>query len=164
MSYIEQNLMANEQLVYKAKLHKVIFLLPALCAIVLFAVGIKVLTSAYSFKEVIGVGLILIGLLILAIPYVQYKTSEFGVTNKRVIIKLGLIQRDTAEMFLQKIEAVNVSQNILGRILNFGTIRIIGTGGSTEAFNTIAAPLAFRLQIQEQIDASQNAAKNTTAH
>ena len=75
--------------------------------------------------------------------------DEFAVTNKRVIVKTGLISRRTLEMNLSKIESVNVDQSIMGRILGYGTITIIGTGGTRESFPKIAEPLLFRKKFQE---------------
>lgn len=82
-------------------------------------------------------------------PLIDKYTDEFVITNKRVIIKTGLISRRTLEMNLSKIESVNVDQGILGRILGYGTIRIIGTGGTKEAFHKILQPLEFRKKFQE---------------
>lgn len=76
-------------------------------------------------------------------------TSEFAITNKRIIIKVGLISRRTLEMNLNKIESVNVDQGILGRILGYGTIVVIGTGGTREPFASISNPIEFRKRFQE---------------
>lgn len=84
-------------------------------------------------------------------PLIDKYTDEFAITNKRVIIKTGLISRRTLEMNLSKIESVNVDQGILGRILGYGTIRIIGTGGTKEAFPKIQKPLEFRRKFQELV-------------
>lgn len=75
--------------------------------------------------------------------------SEFVITNRRIIIKTGIIGRETFEMNLSKIESVNVDQSIMGRILNYGSITIIGSGGTKETFHKIAKPLAFRKAFQE---------------
>jgi len=82
-------------------------------------------------------------------PIIDKYTDEFAITNKRVIIKTGLISRRTFEMNLSNIESVNVDQGILGRILGYGTIRIVGTGGTKEIFPNILRPLAFRKKFQE---------------
>lgn len=84
-------------------------------------------------------------------PLVARWTSEFAVTNKRVVIKTGLIARDTLEMNLQKIESVGVDQSLLGRILGYGDLTIIGTGGTRERFPNIADPVRFRRAFQEQV-------------
>jgi hypothetical protein len=79
---------------------------------------------------------------------VTVKTSELVITDRRVLIKVGFIQRRTFEMFISKIESVAVFQSMLGRLFNYGTVEIRGTGGSSESFATIAAPLPFRDAIQ----------------
>jgi len=82
-------------------------------------------------------------------PLIDRYTDEFAITNKRVIIKTGLISRKTLEMNLSKIETVKVDQSILGRILGYGTITVIGTGGTCESFPKIQKPLEFRKKFQE---------------
>ena len=82
-------------------------------------------------------------------PLINRWTDEFAITNKRVIIKTGLIRRKTVELNLSKIESVNVVQSVLGRILGYGSIQIIGTGGTREIFPNIKKPLMFRKKFQE---------------
>ncbi len=82
-------------------------------------------------------------------PIIDKWTSEFAITNKRVIIKTGFISRNTVEMNLQKIESVNVDQSILGRILGYGDLHLIGTGGTRETFKNIKQPITFRKKFQE---------------
>ena len=71
-------------------------------------------------------------------------TTEIAVTNRRVISKRGFIRRHTAEMNMDKIESVTVSQSILGRILDYGSIHVRGTGEGIETLNRIRAPIALR--------------------
>ena len=82
-------------------------------------------------------------------------TSEFAVTNKRVLIKTGWIRRYSLETLLTKVESIRVDQSVLGRMLDYGTIIISGTGGSKEPFHKIAAPMTFRRRVQDQISASE---------
>jgi hypothetical protein len=42
------------------------------------------------------------------------KTSEFGVTNKRVLLNTGLIRRNSLEVLFSKVEGTQVEQGILG--------------------------------------------------
>ena len=84
-------------------------------------------------------------------PFIARFTSEFGVTSKRVIIKVGLIQRRTLELLLRQVESIQVEQPILGRIFNYGSITLSGTRGVREVFHNIAAPLEFRRKIQSLI-------------
>lgn len=82
-------------------------------------------------------------------PMIDRYSDEFAITNRRVIIKTGLISRKTFEMNLSKIESVNVDQGILGRIFGYGTITIVGSGGTKETFPKIQNPLGFRKKFQE---------------
>lgn len=84
-------------------------------------------------------------------PLLDRYSDEFVITNRRVIVKTGLISRKTLEMNISKIESVNVDQSILGRILGYGTIKIIGTGGTSESFAKIRRPLEFRKKFQELV-------------
>lgn len=82
-------------------------------------------------------------------PLIDRYTDEFAITNKRVIIKTGLISRKTFEMNHSKIESIHIDQSILGRILGYGTIRIVGAGGTREIFPSIQKPIDFRKKFQE---------------
>ena len=145
MSYVLKNLLEGEQVVYRARLHWVIFLLP-------LAIEIVGMAAAWYFRSWIVAGVALILGIIVALPrFVRYITSEFAVTNKRVIIKVGLIYRDTLELVLAKVETIGVDQTIPGRIFNYGTITITGTGGTKEPFKDIARPLEFRKHVQSQL-------------
>src|SRR5829696_7458968 len=72
------------------------------------------------------------------------KRTEIAVTDRRVIYKTGLVQRETTEINMAKIESVDVSQSILGRVFDFGTLTIRGTGETIEELRNIASPLQFR--------------------
>ena len=82
-------------------------------------------------------------------PAIIRWSSEFVITNRRIIIKTGFIARNTFEMNLSKIESVNVDQSFMGRIFGYGSMTIIGTGGTREAFHNIQKPIEFRKAFQE---------------
>ncbi len=74
MGYVEKNLIAGEQVVYKTTYHWIIF---------------------FSLKSIVS---------LFIIPMIQRSTDQFAVTNKRIIIKTGLIYRKIGEMNINKIE------------------------------------------------------------
>jgi uncharacterized membrane protein YdbT with pleckstrin-like domain len=119
-SYVLENLVKNEQVVYWGSIHWINF------------ISLRAFLSLFI------------------LPLIDNWTSEYAVTNKRVIIKVGLIRRRTVEMNISKIESINVDQSILGRILGYGDIVIVGTGGTRESFETLASPTQFRRKFQEQ--------------
>jgi len=98
---------------------------------------------------------IVVGLVILIWVYVKRRTTELAITNKRVIAKRGFIQRDTIEMFLGKVESVHVEQTVPGRILDYGTVILSGTGVMSSRFENISAPLEFRKRFMSAADKEQ---------
>src|SRR6202035_3793946 len=114
--------------------------------LVLAGLAAFVIYEGYSWP---GAGILAIAAIPIAVANISRSSAEFAVTNKRVILKTGFIQKETAEMFLNKIESVGVDQSIGGRIAGFGTIVIRGTGGTLEPFHRVSSPLEFRRQIQE---------------
>jgi uncharacterized membrane protein YdbT with pleckstrin-like domain len=79
-------------------------------------------------------------------PIIQFNTSEFCLTNRRIVFKLGLIRLKVIGMNLSKIESIEVDQNLLGRLLGYGTLSIHGTGGTMEKFFCVKQPLEFKNQ------------------
>ena len=162
MSYVEDNLMPNEKVLFSARIHPAVFLQP----VVYFLFFVLVTFLAFSIdsqRDPIASspalmltcfsGLLFIYAIGLAIQAaILLATTEFAVTNRRVIAKRGFIRRHTMEMLLQKVESVSVSQNILGRMLNFGTITITGTGGTQEGFRTIVEPLTVRKKMYKVLE------------
>ena len=142
MGYVKSSLLPDEQIVYQGTLHWKIFV-PSWLVIL---IGIVLLI----FQPIVGGFVIFVGLLIGLRAFIKYQTSEFAVTTKRVIIKVGLIHRRTLELLLRQVEAISVDQTLLGRILNYGTVTLTGTGGVNEVFHDIASPLEFRRQIHAQ--------------
>ena len=82
-------------------------------------------------------------------PTIQSLTNEFVVTNRRIIIKKGILSYFTLEMNIHKVGSVSVQQSLLGRILGYGCITIMGLGDVRESFRKIRNPLAFRRSFME---------------
>jgi uncharacterized membrane protein YdbT with pleckstrin-like domain len=150
MGYIEDNLMSGEEITYRSHLHWVVFLWP----IIWFVIGILFFIAGGD-TAVVGVIFILIAMIHSTSSFITYKTSEFGITNKRILAKVGFIRRNSLEVLLTKVEGIQVNQGILGRILGYGSIVVSGTGGSKDPFHKISAPLEFRKRAEEQVAAVQ---------
>ena len=131
-SYVDGNLLAQEKVLYRAH------------------------TSLWSLMPMMLLGVLLlviiVGLFILIAAWIKYKTTEFAVTDRRVIAKTGLISRRTVEMFLDKVESLNVDQTIPGRMFDYGTVTIRGTGATSEPFGSISAPMELRKHFMQAAD------------
>ena len=148
MSYVREVLQPDEEIRFRTNVHWFVYL-PAM---VMFVVGIAFALwyTAAPSQHLMLMLLILSGLsavpgVLLFIPaWLKRFGTEIAVTDRRVIYKTGLVQRDTTEINMAKIESVDVSQSILGRVFAFGTLTIRGTGETIEALRNIASPLQFR--------------------
>jgi uncharacterized membrane protein YdbT with pleckstrin-like domain len=146
MGYIDDNLVAGEKVMYRAHLHWVIYIPAVFALLLLSAMGVA-FRAAENTKNIAWLFFVLAPLPLIK-PYLLYRFSEFAVTDKRVLVKTGILQRHTLETLLTKVENMSVDQSIWGRLFNYGTITVTGTGGTKEQFERIAAPLEFRKQIQ----------------
>jgi len=123
----------------------------------LFSGLINVVIGLFAESALAGPGFIilLIGGLFIAIPLIAKHTTELVMTNRRIIAKFGLVSRNTFELNLSKIESIRVEQGILGRILNYGDVFVIGTGGSKEPITRISHPLEFRRRYDEILEKNE---------
>jgi uncharacterized membrane protein YdbT with pleckstrin-like domain len=88
---------------------------------------------------------------------IRYWTTEIGVTDRRIIVKRGLIARRADEMRRDRVETIVVGQSIPGRILNYGTVTVRGTGGGLSPVRAVAAPLDLRTAIGDAAAARMDA-------
>lgn len=146
--YIDQILQPGEKVLYSTNAHWM-FYLPAIAAWI--AALVLLLLSRATVTEGIVI-LCLAASAVLAVVALYWTvrawfhrwTTETDVTNLRVVHKSGFIKRRTFEMSLDKVESVDVNQSILGRLLNYGDVTVLGVGEGKETISTIASPLVFR--------------------
>ncbi len=104
----------EERILHRARLHWTIFLRPA-----------SILT-------------------LFLLPLVRWLTSEAVVTSRRIVIASGWLTRHTFEMPLSRFESIRIEQTLIGRLLGFGSVLVVGVGGGRREFACMARPLAFR--------------------
>jgi uncharacterized membrane protein YdbT with pleckstrin-like domain len=151
MSYVDKILQPGETVRHAAYIHWFIYL-PALwfaaaAALVVVLVTMNIVDIGTSWREfalIAAAILALIALYMLLRAWISRFSTELVATDRRVIYKRGLIRRYTAEMGMEKVESVLVEQSIPGRIFNYGTITVRGTGGGIEPLTNIGDPIAFR--------------------
>jgi len=150
VSYIEQSLTIGERIVYKTGLHWIVLLVPGLFGGFFVLLGTVILLGGDGGST--GVGLLTggFGALVIALAVMFRNATEMAVTSKRVIVKVGLLRRETIELFLPRVESVRVEQGLLGRLLGYGEIVVRGTGGTAEPFKNVRSPMEFRRQVQQQ--------------
>jgi uncharacterized membrane protein YdbT with pleckstrin-like domain len=151
MSYIDRSLLEGERVIYRTRLHWLAVISPVIVtAIVMVPIVWFLSTGTWSNYAWIPVAL---WLLVLAAAVIRRQSSDFAVTNKRVMMKVGVFSSRSVELLLNKIEAIAVNQSFAGRIFGYGDIEVTGSGGTKEAFRNIQAPLDFRRAVQSVTDA-----------
>ena len=146
MEFITTYLQPKEEIIYRARIHIFLFLQPA----ILLSIGFLCYLDSVSITHYLGVTLLFLGLVSLAQRVFVKVGSIYAVTNRRVIIKTGIISRRVVELVLAKCEGIQVIQGVLGRIFGFGTI-VVTTGGATNCYYYVAKPFRFKLEINKQI-------------
>jgi uncharacterized membrane protein YdbT with pleckstrin-like domain len=157
VGYVERHLLPGERIVYRTRLHWVIFTKPAMLALVGIAIGglLWYVAAEPPWLWMIGGGVALLGLIGCVIRFIEMMTSEFAVTTTRLVLKIGLISRHTTEILLTKVEAIAVDQGLLARVLNFGDLTVTGTGGAREVFPGVRDPIGLRNHVQQASLATQ---------
>ncbi|MDR1057560.1 MAG: PH domain-containing protein [Coxiellaceae bacterium] len=148
MLYLKTTLLAEEQILYYTRPHYIVF----------FQVLVWFVLTLFAFKVIrsflIGSVLLFMSLCGSINALISYYCSEYALTNKRILVKVGFIRRRSLEIFLDRVEGVYIEQSIIGRILNFGTVIIAGIGGTKSPFYYIHDPLKFRSRVQQQLPKS----------
>jgi uncharacterized membrane protein YdbT with pleckstrin-like domain len=146
--YIDEILQPGEKVLYSTNAHWIYFL-PAIigwiaAAVFLVASGLVPAGAPALVSLSLAAIAALFALFKTATAWFHRWTTETDVTNFRVVHKTGFIQRQTFEMSVDKVESVDVNQSILGRMLNYGDVTVLGVGEGGKTLDMIASPLSFR--------------------
>lgn len=146
MRYVESTLLENESILHEAEMSLWAFVKPLAVAVLCLIAGVYAING----------GLVTFGTWLLAVPpnivlyvWLVRRSTEMAVTNMRVLIKTGVVKRDTWELYLTRIEGVEVDQSVWGRLFNFGDIRVRGVGTEIAPVRAASGPLAFRKAVFE---------------
>jgi uncharacterized membrane protein YdbT with pleckstrin-like domain len=167
MSYVEKHLIEGEKIIYETRLHWIVLVAPVVLGLMFALTGAGMLilsgrtatdqSTAHQSLMVLGAIFFGVALIFMVRGVLMRNATEMTVTNKRVFVKVGLAARRTIELLLSRVESIGVEESVTGRMLGFGTVIVHGTGGTPEVFRTVAHPLEFRTQVQQQIEKSQQA-------
>jgi uncharacterized membrane protein YdbT with pleckstrin-like domain len=171
MSYTQNNLRPNEKVLFSTRVHPVVFL-PSIgffvATILVFFVSFdrSIMIPSFGVIPARSDGMVLLGMFLLPFSCALFLctlllgfqaiasllTTEFAMTNQRIIVKTGMIRKHIGEILLPDVESSVVNQNGFGKLLNFGTVIITGPDGAKESFKTIAQPLAVKQRIDQTVE------------
>ncbi len=149
MGYVDRNLVPGETLLYRTRHHWLVLLGPAFGGLLLLAPGMALLGEAIATGD--SAGLVAAAIITFSYGVVKRNATEMAVTNRRVLVKTGMTSRRTLDLMLSRVESIGVEETTAGRLLGYGSVIVVGIGGTPEAFLMIAHPQEFRRAVQEQI-------------
>jgi len=166
----KKNLQENEEILYLPSLHWFYIVKYMVLSLPVFVVLLVVwglaedyassgwfpgITTGDEFRGIIRyafIAVILSVLLVFVCRILQYLCVQYGVTNKRLIIKKGVLRIVTVEIPIDRIESISCIQGLLGMMFNYGTIHVSGIGGSIPVFYMVCRPYALRRKIAGVIE------------
>lgn len=154
MGYIERLLARNEQIVFVTRPHWI-----SLLPVILIDLGIGIVITAFSVGgALIAPPLPLWGLVLLLVPLghflarlINWRNQQYIVTNRRVMEVRGVYRKHVSDSSLEKVNDVVMEQSVLGRLLDYGDVRIItGADIGVNVFRRIARPIRFKTTMMDQ--------------
>jgi len=159
----DPRLISGEQIVYSTSKHWMSLVTSSLWAILLIVASILVgwiqpdaTSGVLGFfnrtLELLRLGLFLAGLGWIAYNIVAWRTAKYSVTNRRVLGGEGLLRKRTTDTLLSSLSDIRTVTPMLGRMLNYGDVRIISAAGESgkDELNAIHAAEQFKQAVLEQ--------------
>ena len=159
MSNLDKILLPNETISFHTKKSFIIFIMPVIWTVLtLFFLiqtqpfisglpGLPLINSLANLTWIPG----LIAIFSWLNQGLVYLTSDFIITNQRIIMREGFFFRHSTETRLAAVAEIKVDQSLLGRFMNFGNITVNSFGGGAEIFADINSPYAFQRKVSEKI-------------
>lgn len=140
----------ESNVIYFTRLHWVIFFGP------LLGLGIAIALYVYIVQlRQVSLILIVFALLWIVMTWFTYYFSSITIKKKQVILRTGVIVRQTVDIPLSKIETIDIRQSIFGSMLRYGALVITGTGGTRHLINFLHHPLTCRRYIEQLMNEPQ---------
>ncbi len=136
----------KDDVVYIAKLHWILFLGP--CLLFLMALGVDYVLNYPAIRPLV-VFCVLFAFAWAVLVWVSYQFSSLTIKKKQLILRTGLLVRQTVDIPFSRIESIDIRQTILGSVLQYGSLVIVGTGGSRQYIHNLAKPLTCRRYIEQ---------------
>ena len=123
--------------------------------VVLF--GVIVMISPLLFPplfptKLYSLGAIGLGIFTIITTLLSWNATELSITNRRVILKTGLLKRNISEIYLQRCEGVDVNQTFAERLMGFGSVCVRGVGTELPTAKFIETPMQFKRAFTQAMD------------
>lgn len=134
----------KEKYVHQARLHWIIFVWPILFAFLGIWLGFEFPMLQQMSLFVVGMGALWFILM-----WLTYRFSSLTIKASQVILRKGILVRQTMDIPMSKIESIDIRQSIIGTIFSYGSLVITGTGGTQQWMTYVSKPLTCRRYIEQ---------------
>lgn len=147
-------LRTGETLIYKARPHWIVFAwavwLASLAARFFYAANS--VSNPNDVQMWFGLAWWFVVFAVIAAIFAQFYrwSSRFILTDRRVVLKNGILRQRSTEFLLPSVESILVEFPILGRLFNYGTLTVRGFGGSRDFIKRVPKPERVRELIEDQ--------------
>ncbi len=155
MGYVNELLGNDEAIVFQTRQHWFLLFAQVLTEAVLLALllaAVLVLPQAFpqmgAVMTVVQLGSVALAIILIISAlgdYLRWAREEFIVTDRRVIQLRGIFTKNILDLSLEKINDIQMSQSVFGRMFDYGTIEILtASEQGINRMDRIAHPLQFK--------------------
>jgi len=165
-TYAESLLSDGEVVLMRQRQHPLSLFFDARSAVGLWIIGIVLLIAVVFFKlkdlaQTVAGGAALIaivlGILIFVWNWWHWRTEEYLVTNRRLMKVSGIVNKESADSSLEKINDAILQQNLFARMFDYGDLEIMTAAEvSVDRYHMLNHAKAFKIAMLN--------AKNTLEH
>lgn len=177
-NYVEKNLRKDEHVVVRAKISWLTLVVPVIWCILVW-VGYVVLMRKFDSANMSGsasgeqtlskmktmflIMTLLLSLFPLIMQLLVNITTHLAITNKRIIGKVGILNVDTIDFPINKVDNVSYQGSFFGNILKYYTVKVQGSSAKPRIIKAIANAAEFKNAVTDAIDAYAEEARKAQA-
>ena len=163
MTYVEKLLSRGEEIVFESRQHWFALIARSWLWLLALVLGVTLLIWWGSNRppddnldRIFGIGialLILLPVLRVALLVWAWRNEQFLVTTRRIMRAEGIFNKHVADSNLEKINDARLSQSLLGRVFDYGTLDILTAAeeeGMIDDFPMMAEPVKFKIAMLNQ--------------
>ncbi len=105
-----------------------------------FVFAVLLMTRVFN----LGIFLMLVAGIMFGVAYITKHYLVLVLTNKRVLVRSGLIRMDTVQLPIERLESIEIERTLPGMTLGYGSIVLTGTGSRVMGVPFVDSPHLFR--------------------
>lgn len=136
------NLQDDERIIAKSSVHGAIFWK----AVAVIIIGMLLLPS---FLMTLGLFLMFVGAVMLGLASLTRRYLLVLATDKRIIVRSGVVYADMIELRYTQIESVELGITPIGQMFGYGSLIVTGTGQRRIIVPFVSNALEFRARVND---------------